>query len=107
MDLSVDASYLAHQKAKRIDKVDTRLIDEQTRVVLEVWLPGTVWLMSPSISEPGYDVNMSEVTDQPLVRYLLDLAIPWLPSPVLVHHESDARRFGIFDDSLTGFEVIG
>jgi hypothetical protein len=63
--------------------------------------------MSPSISEAGYDMNMGKVADCSPVRCLLDLAIPWLPSPVLVHHKSHARRFGIFDDSLAGFEVVG
>jgi hypothetical protein len=50
---------------------------------------------------------MGEVADCAPGRYLLDLAIPWLPSPVLVNHESHARRVGIFNDSLTGFEVVG
>src|SRR5580704_11171178 len=82
--VSVYLLHFAQKVMECIDEVDAGFVDQETRVVAEEGLPVEIGALAPSIAESGHQVDLCEFADRALALHLLDLAIPRLPSEILV-----------------------
>src|SRR5262245_11444342 len=102
--MCVDLRHFAKQIPERIDEVDARLIDQQSRVATKKRLPIEIRVVSPPVAHAHQEMDMGEGSGRSRTLDTLDLAIPGLPAPVLMHHEAHARRARHLHDAARAVE---
>src|SRR6056297_2108964 len=105
VDLPKIGKYRVHftkQIPERIDKMNAVFIHQETWIFPEIGLSWNVGILSPTVPHPRTEIDTVRCSNHTRIQELLDLTVPGLKTPILMHHEPGFLR-GNMIHNLTGF----
>jgi hypothetical protein len=96
----VDVLWLAKQEANDVEVVRTKFEHDQRSHPAQKWLPDEEALRRTlgrghGCRRPGGEAQVERLADHSAIEQVSRCAIPWAPPPVLVDHQTDARRLAV------------
>jgi hypothetical protein len=93
------AVHFAHQEAEHVDRVDSRLMDEEPRHLLKIGLAVEIRMRPLAIAGAHAEGDVVRRADGADAEKTGDLAVPRLEAPVLVRHQQRACALGCLDEA--------